>query len=378
MHKAGTYVYLILVVLFLTSCAVSKKAQIIEQSPLKIENVKITPDNFNPASGKKVNISYQLSKDAKITLNIYDPDMGFITALATDKLRKKGANVEVWDGRDFEGSVVPDQAYFFTIEAEDELRQKAVYDPTTFSGGEEVDIVDVISDRDAGTIVFNLPFSAWVLARLGIKNGALMKTLLDWQPCPKGENIVFWNGKDENNLIALKDHPKFSMMITTMSFPENSIITRGNSLRCYDEYKRRIANTRPEKTERPFTPANANIKLSRHKGQPRWQDRTPRFTIAFPEITETTPEGYPIIKEKALLKVILDERDKAYITGQRFEIVLYVDHMLYMEEEEGYTPFTWMWDVCNLSEGEHLLTINIVSLNDQVGAQSLKFVVKNR
>lgn len=375
--KVLKYLFCIVSVLILASCATFRKTPFVGQAPLKIEEVKINPEFFNPTLEEKVKIYYRLSKDAKVTLQIFDPDGGIITNLISNGRREKGLNYEIWDGKDFDKVVVPDQAYFFTIEAEDESKNRVTYDPTTFSGGQEVDIVDVAHDREAGTISFNFPFSAWVLARLGIKNGALMKTLLDWEPRPKGENIVFWNGKDESGIVDLHSHPKFSMMITTMSFPENSIIATGNSQIDYYEYKKRVAERKPKKPERPILADKKNFKLSRHYGLPRCKDRAPRFSVSFPEITETTPKGFPIIRGKTLLKVTLDERDKEFITSQRFEIVLYVDDLLFAEEEEGYSPFSWMWDVSRVPDGEHLLTINIVSLNDQVGTQSLKFMVRN-
>lgn len=375
--KVLKYLFCTVGILFLASCATFKEVPLVAEIPLKIEEVKIDPESFNPTVGEKVNIYYNLSKDAKVTIRIFDPDWGLVTNLLSNEPRKKGLNCEVWDGRDLEKTIVPDQAYFFTIEAEDESKGRVVYDPTTFSGGQEIDLVDVVYDREAGTISFNLPFSAWVLARLGIKNGALMKTLLDWEPRPKGENIVFWNGKDESGIVDLYSHPKFSMMFTTMSFPENSIITIGNNSKSYYEYKKQVVKKRPRKPERPVSVEKRNFKLSRHYDLPRWKDRAPRFSVSFPQITETTPSGLPVIRGKTLLKVALDEQDKEFIIGQRFEIVLYVDDILYAEEEEGYSPFSWMWDVSEIPEGEHILTINIVSLNDQVGAQSLKFMVMN-
>lgn len=365
-------------ILFLASCAAFKRTVFVENVPLKIEEVKIEPSSFNPSLGGKAKIYYQLSKDARVSISIFDPDGGIITNLFSNEPRKRGLNYEFWDGRDFEKIIIPDQAYFFTIEAEDEAKNTVIYDPATFSGGQEVDITDVKYDREAGIISFHLPFSAWVLARLGIKNGALMKTLLDWQPRPKGENIAFWNGRDESGIVELYSHPKFSMMLTTMSLPENSILAAGNNSISYYEYKKQVGQRRPKKPERPILTEKMNFKLSRHYGLPRWKDRAPHFTVSFPQVRERTPEGMPIISGKTLLKVELDQQDKEFITGQRFEIVLYVDDLLYAEEEEGYSPFSWIWDVSRIPDGEHLFTVNIVSLNDQVGVQSLKFVVKNR
>lgn len=352
------------------------------EPPLKIEEIKIAPESFNPALGEKVKIYYRLSNDAKVTISIFDPDRGLITKLISNRDRKKGANFEVWNGRDLERRIVPDQAYFFTIEAEDRLKNKLKYDPTTFSGGEELNIADIAYDKEAKTVSFNLPFSAWVLVRVGIKNGPLMKTLLDWEARPKGENIVFWDGQDENGIVDISNHPELSIVLTAISLPENSIIAKGNNSLSYSKYKMRVIEKRPKKPECPAPELSTQVdkrkfKISRHYNLPRYKDRAPRFSVSFPQITEKTPEGLPIVRKETLLKISLDEQDKEFITGQRFEIVLYVDDILYIEEEEGYSPFSWTWSVLGLPDGEHLLTVNIVSLNNQVGCQSLKFWVKN-
>jgi len=41
-------------------------------------------------------------------------------------------------------------------------------------------------------------------------------------------------------------------------------------------------------------------------------------------------------------------------------------------DETGYTPFNWVWDLSNVKEGEHLLTVNVSSFKDQIGVLSRK------
>lgn len=369
------YSFCLFLMLSSCSCVTAKKA-FQSRLQLGIDNVGISPASFNPGLGEKVKISYSLNQDAKVTIKIFDPDRDLVRNLVSNEQKKTGENQEFWDGKTDENIIVPDQAYFFTIEAQGQDRNTAVYDPVTISGGKEIDIVDAVYNKESGTISFYLPFPAWILSRLGIKNGALMKTLLDWEPRPEGENTISWNGKDESSTVDLYEHPKFSMMITTMSFPDNSIIAKGGNSLSYYEYKKQSRQKAVKKIERPEALEKKNYKLSSHYNLPRWKDRSPEFTISFPDTTQKTAEGIPIINDKALLKMVLDERDKDFITAQRFEFVLYVDDVLYAEEEEGYSPFTWQWNISGLTEGQHLLTVNVVSLNDQVGTKSMKFIVK--
>lgn len=344
------------------------------QVPLEITNVSILRNSFNPTSGEVVEISYQLSKAAVATVRVFDPDCGLIKTLVAGEPQQKGINKHTWDGKDIDGKIVPDQAYFFTIEMQDASGKIAIYDPTTFSGGVEYDITDVWFDEEAKTVSFTLPEASWVLCRLGIKESALLKTLLDWEPRPMGENIVFWDGMDESGVADLLHHPNFVYLMLTNALPENSVIAVGNNSISYRAYKEPLKRLRERKPERPEVPREG-VKLSRHHKLPHFKDHAPNFSIFLPNVREWTEDGIPILKGKTLVQVILEEHDVAFLTQMRYEIAFYVDYELYAEEEEAYSPFNWVWDPRALSDGEHILTVNVVSLWDQIGARSLKFVV---
>ena len=79
-----------------------------------------------------------------------------------------------------------------------------------------------------------------------------------------------------------------------------------------------------------------------------------------------------LLKDKTLVKVELDEEDKVIFQNQQFEICFFLDHEFYAEDEAGYTPFNWVWDLSNVEEGEHVLTVNLSSFKDQIGIKSQK------
>jgi len=49
--------------------------------------------------------------------------------------------------------------------------------------------------------------------------------------------------------------------------------------------------------------------------------------------------------------------------------------VFYAEDETGYTPFNWVWDLQDVTEGEHLLTVNLSGFKDQIGLISKKVMV---
>ena len=333
-----------------------------------LSNVRTSKSSFNPSRGEEVAIYYNLSKPAKVTVHVYDPDRGLIMTMTTEKYITHGEQTIIWDGKDMDGNVVPDEAYFFTILSVDERGNKEIYDPTTFSGGEEHDITKADINIQSQTVTYKMPEMGRVMIRIGIQSGPLLNTLVDWKPRVKGMITEYWNGKDKDNIIDLYNHPKFKMIVTSFTLPDSSVISFGNKALTYREYKNSITVDRPVKVERK----SSISKLSPHYRLPRVGDYSPVVKINFTNTHGTEKNGTIILKGKTIVKVELDEKDKAFFTNQQFEIVFFLDNEFYAEDEAGYTPFNWVWDLSDVEEGEHLLTVNLSSFKDQVGVLSRK------
>lgn len=333
-----------------------------------LSKVSASKSSFNPSHGEEAAISYYLSKPAKVTINLYDPDWVLIKTIGAEEYIASGEQTSIWDGKDMNGNVVPDEAYFFTIIAEDEAGAKEVYDPTAFSGGIGHDITTADINPEIGTITYKMPEMGRVLIRIGIQGGSLLNALVDWKPRVKGAITDYWNGKDEDNLVDLYNHPKFKMIVTYFTLPENSVITFGNKSLTYREYKKSITAKRPVKIERASSISN----LSPHYRLSRTIDYSPHVKMDFMNTQGTASDGAVILKDKTLIKVELDEEDKVIFQNQQFEICFFLDHEFYAEDESGYTPFNWVWDLSNVEEGEHILTVNLSSFKDQIGIKSQK------
>ena len=104
-------------------------------------------------------------------------------------------------------------------------------------------------------------------------------------------------------------------------------------------------------------------------------DYSPEVKMTLVNTRGTSDKGASILAGKTLVKVELDEQDKKVFQNQQFEIVFFLDYEFYAEDEAGYTPFNWVWDLTNVEEGEHLLTVNISSFKDQIGVLSRKVKV---
>lgn len=371
-----------LILTTLCGCSVQPKqipngqTQVIKPPPFEIKGVTIKPGIFNPNKGEEVVISYSLSYPGKAIIMIFDPEMHLIKDIISKK-RISGIDRLQWDGRDPTGRIVPDDAYFFTIEAIDYQGNFTFYDPTTFSGGEYMKI-QVYFDPEERKITYELPKNARVRIRAGIEDGPLLKSIANWCPRLAGKNEELWDGKDESGLIDALDQEGFRLMADAITLPENSIVTYGNMQYSYYEYKTVIVSDRPQKRERALYKAKNTIAALQIR-LPKGLIPEPKFSIYLYNNKDIKMDinGLPIVQDKVPIKIELDEGIKRIITEHRYEILCFVDCGFITEEEVGYSPYTWIWDTKNVSNGEHIITVNVCTLKGEVSSNSVKVLVKN-
>ncbi|HKS29783.1 MAG TPA: FlgD immunoglobulin-like domain containing protein [Pyrinomonadaceae bacterium] len=339
---------------------------------LSIYNVTTSATSFNPSRGDKLELRYSIPRDARVSINIYDADRQLVRTLAEESPRKVGQNKETWDGKDLDGAIVPNEAYFFCVEAVDSSDQKVVYDPITFSGGESADITQGGVSRETGTLTYKLSQPSRVLMRAGVPGSALLKTVVDWQPRVAGEITEYWNGKDEDNLIDVLNVPNYLLILSYMTLPETSVITVGNEKYDYRAYKASLKSPRPVKAERAMTNGR---KISPHFFKSRVTDRAFKVKLSFPELGTSEANDIPAVKGNLLVRVAAAEEDKDVISNQQFEIILFVNNVFYAEEERGYLPFNFPVELASLAPGEYVITVNVITFGDQIGIGSRKIRV---
>jgi predicted DNA-binding protein len=82
---------------------------------LSNKNVYAYPNPFNPEQGY-VNIRYSLSKDANVTIKIYDVSGELVSTLIEEQPKEKTIEYsEPWDGRNDRGDIVANGVYFYLI-----------------------------------------------------------------------------------------------------------------------------------------------------------------------------------------------------------------------------------------------------------------------
>jgi len=331
-----------------------------------VSQVALSAASFNPGLGQQVVLAYRLSAADRVWVRVYDPDGGLVAVPLDGESQEAGARQVSWDGRDVEGRVVPDEAYTFTVET----GSGEVYDPTATSGGEVGDLADARFDRQSGTVSYRLPAASRVLIRLGVRNGPMYKTLVDWKPRVAGSVTEYWDGRDEDDLLVMWGKPGFSALITYVTLPDATVIAYGNDDESYRQYKLGRGAGRAQKPAREAAPARSSGLRPEGLVPPAWA-RAPRVTLSFPQLD--SPQEVPRLSgDEVGVRVEVAPEDRERLLRDQFEIIFYVDDVFFAEAERGYLPLNWRWELGELPEGDHVLTVNVASFQGQVGVASRK------
>jgi flagellar hook assembly protein FlgD len=362
----------------LTSCAVKKPIIITEEvelepaaAKLTISNVSVDRKTFNPFQGETVKIRYRLSKQANVAIKIYDSDDNLVRILKQTEIDKQGYNEKIWDGRDDAGSILPKEVYIYTIEATDTSKNEAyTYDMADETGGIELTLRGLKFDNKTGEISYVLPKAARVRIRIGIKDGGpLLRTLLDWQPQEAGRHTLVWDGMDSSGVMNLLGNPNVFVNIASFSLPENSVILeRGDE----SDYEERIS------TEKRLAKSVTSKKYI-HALHKRAKCHEPNFDFEILGLKEYNKKGIPLITQDIIpIRIIIEQKDKIDLINSRFEIIFFIDNVFIFEEEEGTSPFTYRFDTKGLSEGEHIITVNIYGFNDHIASRSQRILIQSK
>ncbi len=340
---------------------------------LTITNVSTGKVKFNPSKGEEVKIRYQLSREAKVALKIYDSLDILVRVLDGNQKKKSGDNEAVWDGKDDKGRIVPDEVYVYTIEAVNENGKKVIYDLTDLTGGKLQNAEGEIKRENKKSFIsYALPKKSRVRIFLGLKDGGpLLCTLVDWLPRFSGPNKEYWDGWDDSHVINVKDSSKVEVGIWAYALTDNSIIIVGgkNNKRFLDF---------PKDRERRQKKKKARGDIFDHWLHPRESCRNLNIEIILPDKLKRNKEGLPIITGPTPIRMQVAEEDKKHAISERFEVVYYIDGIFVYENELGYTPFNWIWDPVGVNEGEHFITINLRGYQGHFGTASMKVMVKKK
>ncbi len=361
---------------------------------LAVSNVRINNSLVSHKSGACLDIFFSLRLTTLVSVLIFDSDGTIINEIRKDDKAFMGRNKASWNFKDGNSETIPDSVYHIRIEATDEAGNITIYDPLSQSGGRTL---HPVLFNDHGRLSYVLDQDAWVRIRIGIPEGPLLRTLRDWEPQRAGEHRIDWDGMDDTGTVDVRGL-KYSVDIQAFTMPENSIIVTGTGV-SLAEYRLAQYGVVPGVDESGFGSreraeffstvnskryAGDDDSIHPHYRMARTIDRAPEFQIRIDNPVEQAGQDsrsqdtdIPTVAGEVSLSLDLEALTGLILSNQRYEIIAYVDYEFFMEDEQGYHPYTFKFDSTTIPDGEHVFTFNVATLSDQVGSASIVVNVRN-
>ncbi|MEB2346702.1 MAG: hypothetical protein OZ948_18420 [Deltaproteobacteria bacterium] len=305
-----------------------------------------------------------------MTLRIFDARNLLVREIRSRGPSSAGVQELTWDGEDQAGRRVPPEAYHYTLVVRDEAGIEVEHDVTDLTGGELLAVPDATWNSDRGAIEYDLPKSARLNMRIGLKgDGPMLGTLLDWVPRLPGRHSRVWDGKDASRVLDLREHPELRISILAYSLPDNTILVLPPSNR--SEWIAALPwgeTRRLPKAERPR-------RMYDFAAQAAEDRRDVSITLVPAEPLARTEDGDPIVRGPIGIRMDVEDRDRARMQAERFETVFYVNGSYQTETELGFLPATWVWDPGSVAEGIHYITGNLRGYEGHFGAATLRVFV---
>ncbi|MFH1218242.1 MAG: FlgD immunoglobulin-like domain containing protein [Candidatus Peregrinibacteria bacterium] len=188
---------------------------------VKILDVEVDPDVFDPWDNQEAEITFTINKDAEVDLQIVDEDNEEVVTLIDNKDLSAGEHSIEWDGEDAWGNIVPQGEYEYKLKAytATNTAKKTGY-ITVKRGYEEDTTIDPRLKRVFATkdnfdpgireytdIVFTLTAQADVRIDIYDKDGNKVEKLYDEDDVQPGSYKVTWDGEetiDEEGIYTYK------------------------------------------------------------------------------------------------------------------------------------------------------------------------------
>jgi hypothetical protein len=259
--------------------------------PLSLTRCEVTTASFNPYVGETCGVVFYLSRPAAVTCQVNGPNGEQVAALAQNKELPAGRQVLTWDGRDRQGNIVPDEAWFFTLQAVAGEEAVAI-DPELTSGKERIVAQDFRSFGDGTRLSYKLPRACRVLVRAGVVEGPLINTVVNWEPRTAGLALEYWDGKDQQDLRTFQQIQDVKLAVFAYSLPDLTVLSTGSpEPGGYAKYYENTAKQWPHKAKVTRSDIGRSV-LSPYAGLPPHLSHDPALVLTFPEI-DGKEEGDP-------------------------------------------------------------------------------------
>lgn len=337
----------------------------------QISLVRMNTGEISPARGEQVTYTVRIDKAGTAKLKVLTADGDVVREIAKPDVGP-GEHQLAWDAKDDRGQTVPDEAYCVQAILE-AAAERYTDDPCARTGGEVLsDLKPTLSPN--GDIAYALSHRARVLIRVGVKGGAMLRSLSVWRPRPAGRNLQRWNGFDENGIVDLRNE-RLALLATAFRLPDFTVLTTGQDGLEYRSY--RLSRGWAENPDTP--PADSVVQPLERNGQriarqhymARYKDKEPRIAVTLAKRDGSALDPSGRLPDEVRVSVDLHPDDRWLLEESLYEVAFFVDGDFVSEEENGYVPIGWIWNTASLPAGSHQLTVNLTGFTGRVGTRTM-------
>jgi flagellar hook assembly protein FlgD len=164
-------------------------------------------ESFNAENGQNITIGYNINGDADITVNINNDKNELVRSLIINQKQSKGDQQVVWDGRDDQGTLMPEGLYYVAFKGKITDGREFVLDLTRIgeSLNQTIDLPNTMQPLRNQFCKLSWYQSSRGLLSLFVGTGAstsAVRTIFTKRPYASGNHIYFWDGTNDNGQLC--------------------------------------------------------------------------------------------------------------------------------------------------------------------------------
>lgn len=339
---------------------------------VEITQVRTDQQLIRSNQGEQVDLRFYLSEPATYVVRIFD-GRDLLVDEIEGRAERAGEQLASWNGQMADGTLVPPEAYRYTITAIDEVNGEVVYDLSDARAGLKVVARNVRWDAEAGKITYSLAQPARVNIRVGLKNfGPLLATVIDWVPRSAGTHAEDWDGQDQSGVLDISDHPNLEVKVDAFSLPDNVILVGPppREVRLIEGLENRSLRA-----------VDASMQSAQRIHAHSRQSIESRGDVAIEVLLQgdfdRDEAGNMVVSGRVPVRMTVNKGHEQRVVNRRFEPVFYVDGAFTFENDVGFLPFTWIWDTTKVNNGVHYVTANLRGYEGNFGMATVPVRVEN-
>ncbi|MHB9093376.1 MAG: FlgD immunoglobulin-like domain containing protein, partial [Eubacteriales bacterium] len=267
----------------------------VEKSDPSIKDVAISPDPYG--IGNPMRIKFTLDENAATTIQILKDNGVPVRTVFNAEARRAGSNTCLWDGRDDNGSYIPEGTYFVIINAVDKFGKAAVEQRKSFKAAYKEVVTGLLitpepfnpKDPSNGiaSISYTVPNESTVSVQV-LKGSTPVRTLVNKEKQGAGNKVVQWNGKDTAGYIV--PDGEYTCLVTVSSLTVASFTkTMKDSIV--------IEKEPPQITQFKFNP------------NPFWLTKAKKMTVQY-YLSESARVSIEILNGNSLVKTLYTDAQR--------------------------------------------------------------------